>query len=195
EGADHLDGAGGAAEHRLGLLADREDGTVAGMHGHDGRLVDDDAAPRGVDERVRGPEVHGEVAGKQLGEGALEHGYPLSRWISLSVFIVAHRSSPRELAWFRIPDRIVALAAGDAPRTSARRATFSSRMPRDGYRGASRTAAGSGAGLRTITAFPPPGGGDPRLHPRAGRGRLGPDCESAHRRPSVPHPRPGLRGR
>src|SRR5205085_4381282 len=63
--ADGDDVAGGAAQHLLRLLADGLGRVGDLVDGDDGRLRDDDAAPLGVDERVRGAEVYGEIAGEQ----------------------------------------------------------------------------------------------------------------------------------
>ena len=67
--ADDLDGAGGAAEHVAGFLADGDDGVVALGDGDDGGLVGDDAAALDVHEDVGGAEVdadalteHGELS-------------------------------------------------------------------------------------------------------------------------------------
>ncbi len=73
ERPDHLDGPGAAAEHGLGLCADREHGAVARVHRDDRRLVQHDPLPRHVDERIGGAEVDRHVARKESGENPLEH--------------------------------------------------------------------------------------------------------------------------
>jgi len=45
-------------------VAHREHFLGAAVQRDDGRLVEDDAAPARVDQRVRGPEVDGEVEGQ-----------------------------------------------------------------------------------------------------------------------------------
>ena len=62
QGANRLDVARRAADHALGLGADREDRAGERVDRDDGGLVQDDAASADVDERVRGPEVDGHVA-------------------------------------------------------------------------------------------------------------------------------------
>src|SRR5947208_2115059 len=68
--ADDLDGAGGAAEHVAGFLADGDERVVALGDGDDGGLVDDDAAALDVDEAVGGAEVYADAL--------TEHGYSAS---------------------------------------------------------------------------------------------------------------------
>lgn len=48
-------------DHLLGLGADRQDAAGVGVDGHDGRLVQDDAAPPDVHQRVGSPEVDSHV--------------------------------------------------------------------------------------------------------------------------------------
>ncbi len=66
-----------AAEHVLGLHADRDDDLAAAarfvLDGDHRRLVEDDALAADVDERVRRAEVDGDVAGEVAAE-VLEHG-------------------------------------------------------------------------------------------------------------------------
>ena len=61
ERPDRTDGAGGAAEHALGLGAHGVDFACALVDGHDRRLGQHDAAAANVDERVGGTEVDGDV--------------------------------------------------------------------------------------------------------------------------------------
>ncbi len=60
--ADRGDGAGGAADHALGLDADGVDFARALVDRDDRRLREDDPAATDVDERVGGAQVHGHVA-------------------------------------------------------------------------------------------------------------------------------------
>src|SRR5205814_9848898 len=66
---DGDDVARSAAEHLLRFLADREHllpAAVLLLHGDHAGLVGDDAHAPDVDERVRGAEIDGEVAGEEL---------------------------------------------------------------------------------------------------------------------------------
>ena len=67
EGPDGHDVARRAAEHRLGLLAHREDRVVGLMDGDDGRLVEDDALPLDVDEGIGRPEIDSHVVREKAG--------------------------------------------------------------------------------------------------------------------------------
>ena len=58
-----------AADHALGLGADRQDLLVDAVDGDDGGLVDDDAAALDHDERVGGSEVDADVVGEQPEQG------------------------------------------------------------------------------------------------------------------------------
>ena len=64
------DRARGAAEHPLGLDADRVDLAGARVDRDDRGLGEHDAAPTHVDERVRGAEVDGHVAAAETGQVA-----------------------------------------------------------------------------------------------------------------------------
>src|SRR5919197_146009 len=75
EGPDGLDRPRGAAEHPLGLDADRVDLAGAGVHGHHRGFGEDDPAPAHVDQRVGSAEVHRHVAATEAGEVTEEaHG-------------------------------------------------------------------------------------------------------------------------
>jgi hypothetical protein len=69
----HLDGAGRAAQHRLGLRADSDHRSVCGTQRDDRGLVEHDAFPRRVHERVRRAEIDGHVAGEEVAEEAKKH--------------------------------------------------------------------------------------------------------------------------
>ena len=62
ERPDGGDVVGGAADHALGLVPDREHLAGGGVHGDDGRLVEDDALAADIDQRVGGAEVNGHVS-------------------------------------------------------------------------------------------------------------------------------------
>ena len=62
ERPDRGDVVRGAADHPLGLVADRQDLAGARVQRDDARLVEQDALAAHVDERVGGPEVDGHVA-------------------------------------------------------------------------------------------------------------------------------------
>jgi hypothetical protein len=64
-GPDRLDVAGRAAQHHLGVVADRADLLLAALDhgdGDDRGLVEDDAASLHIDQRVRRAEIDGHVA-------------------------------------------------------------------------------------------------------------------------------------
>ena len=63
-------------DHALGLVADSEDLAVLLVHGHDGRLVDLDAAAAHVDEGVGGAEVDGHVPADET----VRHAVPSPVW-------------------------------------------------------------------------------------------------------------------
>jgi hypothetical protein len=76
ERTDGGDVAGRAAEHALGVVADRLDHLVAARllaDRDDRRLVEHDAATADVDQRVGGPEVDRDVVGEEAAQG-VEHG-------------------------------------------------------------------------------------------------------------------------
>ncbi len=68
-----LDVARRPADHPLRLCTDCERPAVFDVHGHDGRLVQDDPASTHVDEGVRGAEVDGHIATEQE-EAVVPHG-------------------------------------------------------------------------------------------------------------------------
>ena len=77
-GADGLDIAGGPAQHHLGVVAHRADGFLAAARGDGGDhrgLVEDDAAPLDIDQRIRRPKIDGHVARKSA-EKTAEHKLP-----------------------------------------------------------------------------------------------------------------------
>ena len=53
------------AEHLLGFVPDREDLLVVPVKRDNGRLVDHDSAPFGVDQGVRGAEIDGQITGEE----------------------------------------------------------------------------------------------------------------------------------
>jgi hypothetical protein len=55
------DVAGRAAQHRLGLVSDRQDRVIGLVDGHDRRLVEHDAFAAHVHQRVGGPQIHCEI--------------------------------------------------------------------------------------------------------------------------------------
>ena len=63
---DDLDGLRRLALHGLGLEADGQHHALAAahLHGHHRGLVDDDAAPDHVHQRVRGAEIDGDIVGE-----------------------------------------------------------------------------------------------------------------------------------
>src|ERR687887_618795 len=63
--SDRLDVRRRAPDHPLGLVADREGRAGERVDRDDRRLVQDDAMPPNVDERVRGPEVDGHILTKE----------------------------------------------------------------------------------------------------------------------------------
>ena len=67
-----------AAEHLLGLGADRGDRTIAAAdavvaHRDHGRLVEHDALPAGIDQGIGGPQVDGQVIGEESAQTSEEH--------------------------------------------------------------------------------------------------------------------------
>jgi hypothetical protein len=62
ERPDGGDVVGGAADHALGLVADREHLAGGGVHRHHGRFVEHDALAPDIDQRVGGAEVNGHVS-------------------------------------------------------------------------------------------------------------------------------------
>jgi hypothetical protein len=79
--ADRLDVAGGAAQHHLGFLADRQNLTLAalGGEGHDRRLVQHDAPTLDVDQRVGRAEVDPHV-GREKPNDARQHSLSLCNY-------------------------------------------------------------------------------------------------------------------
>src|SRR5882672_9981847 len=142
-GADGDDVARSAPEHLLRFLAYGKDLLSAPrflLHGDDRGLVGDDAHPADVDQRVRGAEIDGQVAGEEL-VNAVEHECLASEGkaggfnITVRLIRSAHfRSfsprrrrnfqgigaaaggSPRALAEPRIPGRRRSLLPGTRPR-------------------------------------------------------------------------------
>src|SRR5262249_50958246 len=57
--------AGCAAQHFLGFLADGLDFARVLVDGDDGRLVDDNALALRIDKSIGGPQIDGEVRGKE----------------------------------------------------------------------------------------------------------------------------------
>ena len=70
EGAHGDDVGGGAADHRLGFRADREDGAVGAVDRDYGGFVDHDSASTHGDEGVRGAQVDPDVVGEAIREPA-----------------------------------------------------------------------------------------------------------------------------
>jgi hypothetical protein len=68
ERADRRDRPGRAAEHALGLDADRVDLAGAAVDRDHARLGEHDAATAHVDERVGGPEIDGHITATEAGE-------------------------------------------------------------------------------------------------------------------------------
>jgi hypothetical protein len=66
-GPDGDDVARRAAEHALGLHADCKHTTVVLVDGHDGGLIEHDAAPTHVHKGVRGSEIDRHVATEERG--------------------------------------------------------------------------------------------------------------------------------
>ena len=90
---DRLDVLGRAPDHLLRFDADRERTTVARVDRDDRRLVEHDAAPAHVDERVRGAEVDRHVAAEQSCVEGFAHGVMLFR---LAGRAQARSTSPRD---------------------------------------------------------------------------------------------------
>ena len=72
--------AGRAADHALGLRADRQDPLGLGVDGHDRRLGDHDPAVADVHERVRRAEVDPDVAGEEAEESVEHEGEAVPCW-------------------------------------------------------------------------------------------------------------------
>ena len=68
-----------APEHLLGLRADGLDAVGDVVDGHDRRFANDDSLAPREDERVRRPQVHGQVVGEDRKNGFESHETPLSR--------------------------------------------------------------------------------------------------------------------
>ena len=79
ERPDRLDVTRRAADHALGFDADRERATVARVDRDDRRLVEHDAAPAHVDERVGSPQVDRHVAADDTRVPRLVHRRPPAR--------------------------------------------------------------------------------------------------------------------
>ena len=73
---DRLDVPGRAADHALGLDADRERPAVAGVDGDHRRFVEHHTAPAHVDERVGSSQVDRDVAADDTGVPGLGHRRP-----------------------------------------------------------------------------------------------------------------------
>jgi hypothetical protein len=58
-----------AAHHALGFGADGQDLLAVAVHGHHGRLIDDDAASLHHDQGVGGAQVNADVVGEEAEEG------------------------------------------------------------------------------------------------------------------------------
>jgi hypothetical protein len=80
EGPDGVDLIRRAAEHQLGLAADRPHPAGRLVHRHDGGFVEDDAPALHEDQRVRGAQVHGHV-GREEPHQAIEKHPCLSAWV------------------------------------------------------------------------------------------------------------------
>ena len=94
-----IDG-GRAPEHRVRLVADRLGLVARGVDGHDGRLVENDAAPGGKDDRVCRAEVDREVAGTesqdvQQHNEAFRSSPPLARPVPLARQQYRHSTESR----------------------------------------------------------------------------------------------------
>ena len=61
--ADRLDIAGGAAQHHLGVIADRANLLLAALahHRNDGWFIEHDAATLDINERIRRSKVDGHI--------------------------------------------------------------------------------------------------------------------------------------
>ena len=72
--SDRLDIAGRAAQHHLGLITDGQNLVLAPLvdDRHDGRLVEHDAPPLHIDQRISGPEVDGHI-GREHPQQASKH--------------------------------------------------------------------------------------------------------------------------
>src|SRR5205814_9812232 len=82
ERPDRDDVPGRAPEHRLGLVAHRQDRVVRLVDGDDGRLVEHDALAAYVHERVRGPKIDCEIVGEQSGEQVVKHQHSITvEWL------------------------------------------------------------------------------------------------------------------
>ena len=81
---------GRAAQHLLGLFADGFDFTGVLVDGDDGGLVDHDALAAGIDERVGGSEIDGEIAGEhaeQRTHVARRATFYEIRWMTLRLLL------------------------------------------------------------------------------------------------------------
>ena len=88
---------GRAAEHRLGLVPDRQDRVVGLVDGDDRRLVEHDALAADVHQRVGGTEIDRQIVREHPGQQVVEHQHSIMS--GLQDFEVTSHTSTVRATW------------------------------------------------------------------------------------------------